>query len=1080
MSTTPPAHDGSIEEIRNFLEGDHGEVSILAKASREEKSVWISETLQRLDYFHLPREDKGTLRTYLQTVTGYSRAQIARYIQEFNVMDTAVENSPAPRSPRLLRTGVLSSVALGLIMTFAMQSNSSPTAKLIADPIEQEIVKLIPVATKTEKLADTRNTVIPEAIIQKQPVFTYIQPQKKIVVLQDPNGVPTQYPLLLESDAVIKRRTRRLNRLESKSAAPTKPFEDAPSALLKDRRVNIERGIFPTKNIQGPAQAGGMLPRPDIAIIRNTYPKVITTTGRDKLFGAAPELTAQSQMIFDIFGYGREGQTMMIVNGEPIWTDLPYREQLMRLPTHSAAATDRSGGGRRGGGGGGGTTTTTNNVTNTTINQAFGWAESSDGTVVYLSTSTDTLGLGTSTPETKLEVVGTISGASLVISDLRNCDTIDTDANGVLTCGSDDTGTGSLSQTQADNRYVNTSGDTMTGSLIVLSNGQFSGSLTGATILATTTLASSGNLVIAGNARFNSGVILNGITYTFPVGDGSASGKVLATDGNGQLSWTAAGSGNGDLSLADANERFVLVQGDTMTGGLLITLGGSASEQIESGLAFEVIGTLSGTIIHAQDSITSSGTLIVEGNARFNSGVILNGVTYTFPVGDGSASGKVLKTDSNGQLAWSDDDGTSYYAGQGLGLNATLFTLNSVLTGTSLNFTTISGSTLFAQNGITTSGSLVVENNVTVNGIVSGATIRGAGLYDCDAAGSKLVWDVTTGQFSCGADVDTDTDTTYSAGEGISLNGTVFTVNDSLTGTLLDFVTVSGATVFAQDGITTSGSVIVESDVLVHGNISGATIAGAGLYDCDAAGSKLLWDSTTKTFSCGTDADTADTNTTYEAGEGLSLNGTLFTLNDSLTGTLLDFVTISGATLHAADLITSSGSMIVESNLTVHGIMSGSTLYGAGLYDCDAAGDTLQWDVTTGQFSCGTDADTNTTYEAGEGLNLNGTLFTLNNSISGTLLDFDSFSGATVHAGDLITSSGSLIVESNITAHGIISGATLFGAGLYDCDGANDKLVWNVSTGQFSCGTDVDTDTDTTYEAGEGLSLNGTLFTLND
>lgn len=60
-------------------------------------------------------------------------------------------------------------------------------------------------------------------------------------------------------------------------------------------------------------------------------------------------------------------------------------------------------------------------------------------------------------------------------------------------------------------------------------------------------LSASGTLRVDGAATFGSTITLNGVTYTFPSSDGTASGKVLATDGAGNLSWTSVtvtGSGN--------------------------------------------------------------------------------------------------------------------------------------------------------------------------------------------------------------------------------------------------------------------------------------------------------------------------------------------------------------------------------------------------------------------------------------------------------------------------------------------------------------------------------------------------------
>ena len=63
-----------------------------------------------------------------------------------------------------------------------------------------------------------------------------------------------------------------------------------------------------------------------------------------------------------------------------------------------------------------------------------------------------------------------VSGA-VTVSALKNCDTIDTDANGTLVCGSDAGGTAGLSLVNADARYVKKQGDVMTGGLLISVNG---------------------------------------------------------------------------------------------------------------------------------------------------------------------------------------------------------------------------------------------------------------------------------------------------------------------------------------------------------------------------------------------------------------------------------------------------------------------------------------------------------------------------------------------------------------------------------------------------------------------------------
>jgi len=69
----------------------------------------------------------------------------------------------------------------------------------------------------------------------------------------------------------------------------------------------------------------------------------------------------------------------------------------------------------------------------------------SQGSLIFLNDSTGNIGIGTPAPAEKLVVIGNvnISGTLNVsgrvsFSNLANCDTIDTDAAGVLTCGTDD------------------------------------------------------------------------------------------------------------------------------------------------------------------------------------------------------------------------------------------------------------------------------------------------------------------------------------------------------------------------------------------------------------------------------------------------------------------------------------------------------------------------------------------------------------------------------------------------------------------------------------------------------------------
>jgi len=158
------------------------------------------------------------------------------------------------------------------------------------------------------------------------------------------------------------------------------------------------------------------------------------------------------------------------------------------------------------------------------------------------------------------------------------------------------------------------------------------GTLTGAT-LASNVLASSltsvgtlATLAVTGTAT------LNTVPYTFPASQGSAS-TILTNDGSGTLTWSAPASGPAAAG--------------TLTGATL------ASNVLASSLTS--VGTLS--------SLAVSGT------------TALRGVTYTWPVADGTNT-YVLSTNGSGTLSW---------AAGGGGTTTNSLTAGTYLTGSPFN-----------------------------------------------------------------------------------------------------------------------------------------------------------------------------------------------------------------------------------------------------------------------------------------------------------------------------------------------------------------------------------------------------------
>lgn len=87
----------TLEHVRAFLEGSQP-LGITTPA-REVAYDWITRELRRFQYCRLSKADKGLIRRYLEKVTGLSRAQMTRLIQQFRDTGRIKDRRGSPAKP---------------------------------------------------------------------------------------------------------------------------------------------------------------------------------------------------------------------------------------------------------------------------------------------------------------------------------------------------------------------------------------------------------------------------------------------------------------------------------------------------------------------------------------------------------------------------------------------------------------------------------------------------------------------------------------------------------------------------------------------------------------------------------------------------------------------------------------------------------------------------------------------------------------------------------------------------------------------------------------------------------------------
>ena len=315
-----------------------------------------------------------------------------------------------------------------------------------------------------------------------------------------------------------------------------------------------------------------------------------------------------------------------------------------------------------------------------------------------------------------------------------------------------------------------------------------------------------------------------------------------------------------------------------------------------------------------------------------------------------------------------------------------------------------------------------------------------------------------------------DNDTTYTAGGGLSLSGTVFSHSDTSSqgsidgtgrqyiqdvtldtyghvtglGVATETVTNTNTTYSAGSGLNLSGTTFSHSDTSSQGSINLSGRSYIQDLTLDAYGHVTGYGYGTETI---TDYDT---NTTYSAGTALTLSGTTFSLTNS--------------TQYLKKL--SAGSAANLDTYTDNGFRSVShTGHSKLLLSMNAGG-------STGTFQLEN--------------HYNGQCRVRNKVDSSTWADWEylvstttgqtAISGTILHTGNL-TAGGGLTRSSTTISHSDTSsqGSINLSGRSYIQDLTLD--TYGHVTG-YGYGTETVTNTNTTYTAGTGLSLSGTTFNM--
>jgi len=120
----------TLDDVRAFLAGSSPFQFTLT--DRAAAYHWIEGTLRQLRYATLGKADKGTVRTYLEKVTGFSRAQVTRLITQFVKEGKIRDRRGVPAKP-FVRRYTAADVELLAQVDVLHEQPSGPTVRKLCE-----------------------------------------------------------------------------------------------------------------------------------------------------------------------------------------------------------------------------------------------------------------------------------------------------------------------------------------------------------------------------------------------------------------------------------------------------------------------------------------------------------------------------------------------------------------------------------------------------------------------------------------------------------------------------------------------------------------------------------------------------------------------------------------------------------------------------------------------------------------------------------------------------------------------------------------------------------------------------------